>query len=99
MKKSLLLAILLSSFLVACDGGNVAAQTASNLASSVTSESQTALWVARELGLFKKYGIEMQFILMPRNPLAVAALVAGEIDAAIIGPGHLVNAALSGADL
>jgi ABC-type nitrate/sulfonate/bicarbonate transport system substrate-binding protein len=36
---------------------------------------------------------------MPRNPLAIAALLAGEIDAAIIGPGHLVNAGLSGAEL
>ena len=31
--------------------------------------------------------------------LAVAALLAGEIDAAIVGPGHLVNAGLSGADV
>ncbi len=75
------------------------AQTKSNLSSSVTSESMTHVWVARERGLFKKYGLEMQFILMPRNPLAIAALLAGEIDAAIIGPGHLVNAGLSGAEL
>ena len=75
------------------------AQVKSNLSSSVTSESMTAVWVARERGLFKKHGLDMQFILMPRNPLAVAALIAGEIDAAIIGPGHLVNAGLSGADL
>lgn len=57
----------------------------------------THVWVARERGLFKKYGIDMQFILMPRNPLAIAALLAGEIDAAIIGPGHLINAGLGGA--
>src|SRR6267142_3842383 len=74
-------------------------QIKSNLSSSVTSESMTHVWVARDRGLFKKYGLDMQFILMPRNPLAVAALIAGEIDAAIIGPGHLVNAGLSGADL
>jgi ABC-type nitrate/sulfonate/bicarbonate transport system substrate-binding protein len=79
--------------------GQAVAQTKSNLASSVTSESMTALWVARDRGLFKKHGLEMQFILMPRNPLAVAALIAGEIDAAIIGPGHLVNAAIGGSDL
>src|SRR5262245_34631760 len=78
---------------------SVGAQVKSNLSSSVTSESMTAVWVARERGLFKKHGLDMQFILMPRNPLAVAALIAGEIDAAIIGPGHLVNAGLSGADL
>src|SRR5262245_43546344 len=77
----------------------VAGQVKSNLSSSVTSESMTAVWVARERGLFKKHGLDMQFVLMPRNPLAVAALIAGEIDAAIIGPGHLVNAGLSGSDL
>ena len=75
------------------------AQVKSYLSSSVTSESMTHVWVARERGLFKKYGVDTQFILMPRNPLAVAALLAGEIDAAIIGPGHLVNAGLSGAEL
>jgi len=76
-----------------------AAQTRTNFASSVTSESMAAVWVARDRGLFKKHGLDAQFILMPRNPLAVAALIAGEIDTAIIGPGHLVNAGLSGADL
>jgi NitT/TauT family transport system substrate-binding protein len=75
------------------------AQTRSNLAGSVTSESMTALWVARDRGLFKKHGLDMQFILMPRNPLAIAALLAGEIDAAIVGPGHVINAASSGADV
>jgi ABC-type nitrate/sulfonate/bicarbonate transport system substrate-binding protein len=75
------------------------AQTRTNLAGSVTSESMTALWVARDRGLFKKHGLDMQYILMPRNPLAVAALLAGEIDAAIVGPGHAVNAASSGADI
>ena len=74
------------------------AQTRSYLAGSVTSESMTALWVARERGLFKKHGLDMQFILMPRNPLAIAALLAGEIDAAIVGPGHVINAASGGAD-
>jgi NitT/TauT family transport system substrate-binding protein len=77
----------------------IAAQTRTNLAGSVTSESMTALWVARDRGLFKKHGLEMQFILMPRNPLAIAALLAGEIDAALVGPGHVVNAASSGADI
>jgi len=34
-----------------------------------------------------------------RSPLAVSALVAGEIDMAVIGPGHLVNAAVGGTDV
>jgi NitT/TauT family transport system substrate-binding protein len=85
--------------LVVCAPNPATGQTKSNLSSSVTSESMTHVWVARERGLFKKYGIDMQFVLMPRNPLAIAALLAGEIDAAIIGPGHLINAALSGAEV
>jgi ABC-type nitrate/sulfonate/bicarbonate transport system substrate-binding protein len=58
-----------------------------------------SVWVARHLGLFKKYNLETQYILMPRSPLAVSALLAGEIDVAVIGPGHLVNAGSGGADV
>ena len=91
LKAAFLVPLLVPSF--------TSAQIKSNLSTSVTSESMTALWVARDRGLFKKYGLDMQFILMPRNPLAIAALLAGELDAAIIGPGHLVNAALGGAEV
>src|SRR5215510_5505784 len=97
--RAILFLLLAASSAPVCAPGEVAGQVKSNLSSSVTSESMTAVWVARERGLFKKHGLDMQFILMPRNPLAVAALIAGEIDAAIIGPGHLVNAGLSGSDL
>jgi NitT/TauT family transport system substrate-binding protein len=91
----------LAAILVAllCAPAFLWAQVKSNIASSVTSESVTHIWVAQDRGLFKKYGVDAQFVLMPRNPLSVAALLAGEIDAAIIGPGHLINAGLSGADL
>lgn len=70
----------------------------SNFASSITNDSMTAVWVAQNRGLFEKHGLQMQFILMPRAPLAVAALMVGEIDMAVIGPGHLLNAATGGAD-
>ena len=75
------------------------AEIKSNFASSITSESMTPMWVARERGLFKKHGLDMQYVVIPRSPLAVAALIAGEIDAAIIGPGHLISAGSTGADL
>jgi NitT/TauT family transport system substrate-binding protein len=90
-------------FIFCCAAGFLpallSAQTRSNFASSITSESMAAVWVAKERGLFKKYGLDVQYILMPRSPLAVAALVAGEIDVAVIGPGHLVNAATGGTDV
>jgi len=86
-------------FLLGFLPGELLAQTRSNFASSITSESMASVWVAKHLGLFKKYGLETQYILMPRSPLAVAALLAGEIDVAVIGPGHLVNAGSGGADV
>ncbi|HET9916061.1 MAG TPA: ABC transporter substrate-binding protein [Candidatus Binatia bacterium] len=76
-----------------------AAQLKTNFASSITSESMTPMWVARERGLFKKHGLDMQYVVIPRSPLAIAALAAGEIDAAIVGPGHLINSASTGSDL
>jgi ABC-type nitrate/sulfonate/bicarbonate transport system substrate-binding protein len=79
--------------------GATQAQIRSNYASSITSESMASIWIAKELNLFKKHGLDTQYILMPRSPLAVAALLAGEIDMAVIGPGHLVNASSGGADV
>ncbi|HUK40096.1 MAG TPA: ABC transporter substrate-binding protein [Candidatus Acidoferrales bacterium] len=58
-----------------------------------------ALWVAKDRGFFNKYGLDVQFILMPRSAITIASLVAGEIDMAIVGPGNLLNAAAGGAEL
>ena len=90
---------LIFSVLLGLLPGMAQAQTRSNYASSITSESMASIWIAKELNLFKKYGLETQYILMPRSPLAVAALLASEIDLAVIGPGHLVNASSGGADV
>ncbi len=78
---------------------DAASAATSNFAMSITSESITAIWVAKDLGYLRKYGLEARFIQMPRSALTVAALIAGEIDMAIIGPGHLLNAASGGADV
>ncbi len=51
-----------------------ATQTRTHFASSITSESMTAVWVARERGLLKIHGLDRQYIVMPRSPLAIAAV-------------------------
>jgi hypothetical protein len=70
-----------------------------NFASSITGESMSAVWVAPEQGLFRKYGLDMQFIIMPRPPLTIAAMIAGEIDMAVTGPGTFLNASIGGVDI
>ena len=59
----------------------------------------SAVWVAQEQGLFRKYGLDMQFIIMPRPPLTIAAMIAGEIDMAVTGPGTFLNASIGGVDI
>lgn len=85
---------------ILCQASSASAElTKTNFAFSVTGESMTAVWAANQQRLFQKYGLETQLILMPRSPLSIAALTAGEIDMAITGPGHLLNAATGGADI
>lgn len=86
-------------FVVLKSHAGAAGVTVSNFATSITSESITAVWVAKDRGFLKKYGLDVRFIQMPKSPVAVAALIAGEIDVAVIGPGHLLNAASGGASV
>lgn len=78
---------------------NAAGLNRTNFASSVTSESIAVVWVARDRGFFQQHGLDLQFIQMPRSALSVTALIVGEIDMAIVGGGHLLNAATSGSDV
>ena len=40
----------------------------------------TPLWAAREAGLFKKYGIDIDLIAFPSGTEGMAAMIAGEIE-------------------
>jgi ABC-type nitrate/sulfonate/bicarbonate transport system substrate-binding protein len=70
-----------------------------NFAGAMTSESITAVWIAKEQGLFQKQGLDVQYVVMPNGTLTIAALLAGEIDMGLGGPGHILDAAVSGADV
>jgi len=94
--------LIVSCLFLLLKGAAVEAATAlirSNLASSITSESMAAVWVAKERDLFRRNGLDVQFIVMSRGPLSIAALLAGEIDLTIVGGGHLLNGAGGGADI
>ncbi|MBI4522195.1 MAG: ABC transporter substrate-binding protein [Deltaproteobacteria bacterium] len=86
-------------FLVAGAISRSRAATLSNFATSITSESVAGIWVAKDRGFFRKHGLDVRFVQMPSSSVSVAALLAGEIDMEVIGPGHLLNAASGGADI
>jgi ABC-type nitrate/sulfonate/bicarbonate transport system substrate-binding protein len=57
------------------------------------------LWVAKEEGIFTKYGIDAELIQVPGAERLAAAMLAGEIPVAVIAAPAVINVVLNGADL
>ncbi|HEX6801094.1 MAG TPA: ABC transporter substrate-binding protein, partial [Candidatus Binatia bacterium] len=80
---------------------NVSAQTQSlkriRIGYPSLSFRQSNVWVAREMGLFTKYGLEVEPIFLRGGQMATQALVAG--DPPIVNIGTVVQASLQGYNL
>lgn len=63
------------------------------------SGSQAPPWIAREGGIFKRYGLEVEVIAMPSGIEGMNALIAGEVTFLQIAGGTTASAALGGADV
>lgn len=91
--KSFLVALLLLFF----SSGDVAAEKLKFSFSSLVG-SQSPLWVAKEVGFFKKHGIDAQLVYIAGGRVVVQAMLAGELQMGIAGPGAVIRANLAGAD-
>ncbi|HUK40072.1 MAG TPA: ABC transporter substrate-binding protein, partial [Candidatus Acidoferrales bacterium] len=58
-----------------------------------------AQWIAQEAGLFEKYGIDSNQILLPAASKMVQAMLGGDVSFASAGGNAAVDADLAGADL
>ena len=56
-------------------------------------------WIAREVGIFNKYGLEVEVIATPTGVEGMNALIAGEVQFLQISGGTTASAALGGADV
>jgi len=63
------------------------------------SGSMAPPWVAREVGIFGKYGLEVEVIATPSGVEGMNALIAGEVQFLQIAGGTTVSAAVGGADV
>ena len=70
-----------------------------NVAYSSEAGPETALWVAKDAGLFEKYGLDVSLKRLSGSSLIVQAMLAKEISIAQIGGTAVVDARLAGADL
>ena len=77
----------------------LAAQERLRVGLSSVSATQGAMWVAEERGLFKKYGIDPEVIVIGGGASrVVSSLLAGEIQFSVGGGDAVIRAALEGAD-
>src|SRR5437867_2596670 len=66
---------------------------------SPNASSSSVLWVAKEAGIYKKHGLDVNVIYIEGTPKALMALFAGELQT-VAGTGPaVVNAKLRGADV
>src|SRR6059036_1019409 len=96
--RSLFLAFIIMVF---CGGlGKLNAQERLNFAYiSPNAGSSSVLWVAKDAGIFKKHGLDVNVIYIEGTPKALMALFAGELQV-VAGTGPaVVNAKLRGADV
>ncbi len=56
-------------------------------------------WVAKETGLFTKHGLDADVILLTGSPRLVQALIAGDVDFAVVGLTAVMRARMQGAEL
>ncbi|HTN70615.1 MAG TPA: ABC transporter substrate-binding protein [Methylomirabilota bacterium] len=68
------------------------------IAHGAISNNVEPLWIAKEQGIFRKYGIEAEtiFIIAGR---AAQAMLAGQVEVGLIGATHVTNAVTGGGDL
>jgi ABC-type nitrate/sulfonate/bicarbonate transport system substrate-binding protein len=68
------------------------------LAHGAISNNVAPLWIAKEQGIFRKYGIEadLVFIIAGR---ATQAMLAGQVPIGLVGSTHVTNAVTGGGDL
>lgn len=60
---------------------------------------QVPLWIAVDLGLFKKYGLNLDPVLFRGGAESTSALATGEIQFDVVAPQPHIAATLSGADI
>lgn len=91
---------LISTFLFLLCATSIYAQERMNLAYiSPNASSSSVLWVAKEAGIYKKHGLDVNVLYVEGTPKALMALFAGELQT-VAGTGPaVVNAKLRGADV
>jgi NitT/TauT family transport system substrate-binding protein len=69
------------------------------VANAVVSENRVPLWIAKDMGIFEKYGLDVQIVFIRGAGLNVAALVGGDVHIAFAAGLPAIAAAARGAPI
>jgi ABC-type nitrate/sulfonate/bicarbonate transport system substrate-binding protein len=75
------------------------AQERIRIAWAGASPANSPIWVVQEKGFLKKQGLDPEVISITASPIALQALLAGELDVIVTSVTTLVNSRLAGADI
>lgn len=75
------------------------AQERVRIAWAGASPANSPIWVVQERGFLKKQGLNAEVISITASPIALQALLAGELDVIVTSVTTLVNSRLAGADV
>ena len=78
---------------------NPAKATKIRISQSAVSARSTILWIAQELGLFAKHGVEAEVVFLRTSPIQMTALSSGEVQFAATGGPPILSAAAGGQDV
>jgi ABC-type nitrate/sulfonate/bicarbonate transport system substrate-binding protein len=99
MKNRLLVSLLLA-LLVSVIGAASAAQAKSYIAYiSDSASSSVVYWLAKEAGIFKKHGLELDTIFIDGSVRGIQSLIAGDLGYSGAVGTAVINAKLAGADI
>src|SRR5689334_2550174 len=68
------------------------------IAQGAISNDVTPMWFAKDRGIFRKYGLEIDNVIIIAGR-AVQAMLAGQVPVGLIGATHVTNAVTAGGDL
>lgn len=78
--------------------GSAAAQEKVRVAWAGASPANSPIWVVQEKGFLKKQGLDAEVISITASPIALQAMLAGEVDIIVTSVTTLTNSRLAGAD-
>src|SRR5215831_18499215 len=99
MRHNGIFGLVLISMVVLAAARPTAAQLNSVKVGHSSFADESVLYLGRDLGIFRKYGIHLELIYIPGGSVAMQALLGKSLDFSMAGGTQLVFAQLKGADL